>query len=186
MNPVLSIVIGPMFSGKSTYLIENIKKCLQDNQKIIVINHIIDKRYNGVNNITNHNKVRIDCISLHSISELFLYCSKKNIDISKINHLFIDESQFFNDLEENIKFMLKKYPNLKITCVGLDGDFEQNVFNDGQLLKLIPYSENVIKLYANCHICGEKAFFTKRKTSDKKQIIVASNDIYISVCYIHK
>lgn len=186
MEPRLSIIIGPMFSGKSSYLIENINKCLEDNKKIIVINHNIDKRYNDVNHITNHNKVSVECISLYSISELFLYCIKENINLDKIDHLFIDESQFFADLEKNIKLILTKYPKLKITCVGLDGDFQQKLFNDGQLLKLIPYAEKVIKLYSHCYICGQKAFFTKRTTKQKDQIIVASNTIYQPVCYIHK
>ena len=186
MEPRLSIVIGPMFSGKSSYLIEHINKALKNDKKIIVINHTIDKRYNDVNHITNHNKVSIDCISLYSISNLFSHCINENIDLNTIDYLFIDESQFFDDLEENIKLMIHKYPKLKITCVGLDGDFQQNVFNDGQLLKLIPYAEKVVKLHANCNVCGKKAFFTKRITKQKNQIIVASSNMYHPVCYIHK
>ena len=186
MEPRLSIVIGPMFSGKSSYLITNINKCLEDNKKMIVINHNIDKRYNDVNHLTNHNKISVDCISFHLISDLFSYCKNKNIDLNEIDNIFIDESQFFTDLEENIKLMLIKYPKLRITCVGLDGDFQQNLFNDGQLLKLIPYAEKLIKLHSKCDICGEKAFFTKRTTKQKDQIIVASNNIYQPVCYIHK
>jgi thymidine kinase len=186
MDPILSIVIGPMFSGKSSYLIENINKCLKDNKTIFVINHNIDQRYNDINHITNHNKISVDCISLNKIKQFFDYTNEKNIDISLLDYLFIDEAQFFDDLEENIKKMLETYPNLKITCVGLDGDFQQKLFNDGQLLKLIPYAEKVIKLHATCSICGSKAFFTNRKTKQKEQILVASNNIYQSVCYIHK
>ena len=182
----LSIVIGPMFSGKSTYLINNIKTCLKNDKKFIVINHNSDKRYKEANYITNHNKVSVECISLNTISSLFDYCKNKNIDLDEIDNLFIDESQFFSDLEENIIYLLTKFTNLKITCVGLDGDFQQKTFNDGQLLKLIPYAENVIKLHANCSICGKKAFFTKRITEDTNQIIVASDNIYKAVCYIHK
>ena len=181
----LSIIIGPMFSGKSSYLINNIKKSQENNEKILVINHSIDKRYNE-NKITNHNKVSINCISLCYLENIFKYCNEKNIDLDSVHHIYIDEAQFFPDLEKVVKLMLKTYTNLKITCVGLDGDFKQQVFNDGQLLKLIPYADNVEKLYSRCAYCGGKASFTKRKIDSEKQVIVASKDIYEAVCYIHK
>jgi len=181
----LSIIIGPMFSGKSSYLIKNIKKSIENNENILVVNHSIDKRYNE-NKITNHNQVSVDCISISNLNDIFSYCSNKNIDLNTINHFYVDEAQFFPDLENVVKLMLKNYPNLKITCVGLDGDYKQEVFNDGQLLKLIPYADNVEKLYSKCAYCGGKASFTKRKTNSKEQVIVASEDIYEPVCYIHK
>ena len=181
----LSIIIGPMFSGKSSYLIENIKKSQKNDEKILVINHSIDKRYNE-NKITNHNQVSIECISLSYLNNIFNYCKDKNIDLNSINHIYIDEAQFFTDLEKVVKLILSTYSSIKITCVGLDGDFKQQVFNDGQLLKLIPYADNVKKLYSKCAYCGKKASFTKRKIESKEQVIVASKDIYEPVCYIHK
>ena len=181
----LSIIIGPMFSGKSSYLIKNIKKSQENNEKILVINHSIDKRYNE-NKITNHNQVSVNCISLSYLNDIFNYCTKNCINLEEIQHIYIDEAQFFPDLEKIVKLLLKNYKTLKVTCVGLDGDYRQNVFNDGQILKLIPFADKVEKLYSKCFYCGGKASFTKRKIDSKEQVIIASKDIYESVCYIHK
>ena len=52
---------------------------------------------------------------------------------------------------------MNKYPNLNITCVGLDGDYKQEAFNDGQLLKLITKTDNLIRLYSKCYKCNKKA-----------------------------
>lgn len=181
----LTIVIGPMFSGKSTYLIKQINN-FKDKNSLLSINHSIDNRYD-YNKIVNHNKINVDCLSLTNVKDI----SKFNIDLHKLQHLFIDEAQFFNDLEESVKFLLVTYPKLNITCVGLDGDYQQNVFNKGQLLNLIPHSDNLIKLYSKCYQCGKKAGFTKRindfeNLEKNSQILVGSSDMYQPACYIHK
>jgi len=181
---VLSIIIGPMYSGKSTYLLDKINISNQNDENIIVINHKIDIRYNK-DKITNHNKISTDCISFTNLYDIYNYCSENSIIIENTDHIYIDEAQFFTDLEEVVSNLLTTYSNLKITCVGLDGDFQQNIFNDGQLLKLISKAENVRKLSSKCYECGEKAYFTKRTTDDKEQIVVGSSNIYVPSCYIH-
>lgn len=182
---VLSIVIGPMYSGKSTYLLDKINISKKNNENIIVINHKIDTRYNK-DKITNHNNISTDCISFTNLNEIYEYVKKKTLSIENINHIYIDEAQFFTDLEYVVSNLLKSYPKLKITCVGLDGDFQQEVFNDGQLLKLIAKAENVIKLSSKCYICENKAYFTKRQSNNTSQILVGSHNLYVPSCYIHK
>ena len=182
---VLSIIIGPMYSGKSTYLLDKINISNENSENILVINRKIDIRYNK-DKITNHNNISTDCISFSKLNEIYVYCREETLPMETIDHIYIDEAQFFTDLEKIVSNLLNTYPNLKITCVGLDGDFQQNIFNDGQLLKLIAKAENVIKLSSKCYECGDKAYFTKRTSNDKEQIVVGSNNIYVSACYIHK
>jgi thymidine kinase len=182
---VLSIIIGPMYSGKSTYLLDKISLSIKNKERIIIINHKIDIRYNK-DKITNHNNISTNCISFTKLNDIFDYCKEKSISIETLDHIYIDESQFFTDLEKVVSTLLKTYYNLNITCVGLDGDFQQTVFNNGQLLKLIAKAENVKKLSSKCYKCGGTAYFTKRITDNKEQIIVGSNNIYVPSCYIHK
>ena len=137
---MLTIVVGPMYSGKTSYILDSVSKYKEDNLDYLVFNHYLDTRYN-INKVTNHNKVSINSLSIKNISDI--------LDIENLGtykHILIDESQFFNDLYESILKISKEYPNLNITCVGLDGDYKQEPFNDGQLLKLIPKSDNLVKL----------------------------------------
>jgi len=182
---VLSIIIGPMYSGKSTYLLDKINISNKNKEQILVINHKIDIRYNK-DKITNHNNISTDCISFSKLNEVYDYNKNNPLFFKTLDHIYIDEAQFFTDLEEFVSNLLNTYSNLKITCVGLDGDYQQNVFNNGQLLKLIAKAENVIKLSSKCYVCKNKAYFTKRITNDKEQIVVGSNNIYVPSCYIHK
>ena len=174
-----------MYSGKSTYLLDKINISNENNENILVINHKIDVRYNK-DKITNHNNISTDCISFSELNQIYDYNRTNSLCLGTLDHIYIDESQFFTDLEEVVSNLLNTYSNLKITCVGLDGDYQQNVFNNGQILKLIAKAENVIKLSSKCYVCKNKAYFTKRITNDKEQIVVGSNNIYVPSCYIHK
>ena len=74
-----------------------------------------------------------------SITKIKLKISNAEVDI-ECDIYNLDESwqsgshwvALFIDLEENVKNLLEKYSNLNITCVGLDGDYKQNVFNNGK------------------------------------------------------
>ena len=120
------------------------------------------------------------------VCKIYDYNNNNPLFFETLDHIYIDEAQFFTDLEEVVCNLLNTYSNLNITCVGLDGDYQQNVFNNGQLLKLIAKAEYVRKLSSICYVCKNKAYFTKRITNDKEQIVVGSNNIYVPSCYIHK
>jgi thymidine kinase len=68
---------------------------------------------------------------------------------------------------------------------GLDGDFRRAPFGD--VLRLIPHAEKVVKLSALCKRCrdGTPANFTMRLTKDKSQTVVGSADVYEAVCRKH-
>ena len=53
-NGFLSLIIGPMFSGKTTRLLNLIDKLKIIDKKILVVKHVFDTRYN-FSYITNHN-----------------------------------------------------------------------------------------------------------------------------------
>ena len=176
---MLEIVIGPMYSGKTTFLIDKIQTLENNRKKYLVINHFLDTRYK-VNSITNHNQISVKSNPMKNLSVLF-----ELDNITQYNHILIDEAQFFDDLELSVLKLFYEYPEINITCVGLDGDYQQKLFNDGQLLKLIPKAENVVKLYSKCYICKKKAPFTKRIIQDDTQVIIASTGVYVPSCFMH-
>ena len=88
----IDIIIGCMFSGKSTEMIRLVKKYKVINKNIIVINHNIDNRY-GTSVISTHNLDKINCVSLSQIVDI-----KNHKDFDTSDVIFIEEAQFFNDL----------------------------------------------------------------------------------------
>ena len=62
----------------------------------------------------------------------------------------------------------------------MDGDYKMGRF--GQILDLIPLSNEVEKLYAICKRCKNRASFTQRTTKETKQKIIGHINKYIPVC----
>lgn len=171
-NTYLEINIGPMFSGKTSKLIDIYKKFAYCNIPVISINHISDTRYSN-ELLSSHDKLMIPCIQ----SNLLLELDDKYIQSYDV--ILINEAQFFPDLIPFVKYMLKF--GKKIYLFGLDGDFERNKFGD--ILDLIPLCDNVYKLHALCALCknGRQGIFSKRISNETHQVLVGS-DNYIPVC----
>ena len=101
---MITIVIGCMYAGKTTYLLEKINDLKETNSSYLVINHCSDTRYND-NCITNHNQESENSFSLNKLYDLNI----QNLD--NIENLLIDEAQFFSDLYDTIL----KFRNYKKT-----------------------------------------------------------------------
>jgi len=180
MSSKLNIIVGPMFSGKTTRLIEQFNKNVLDNIPTMVINYSEDNRYSNTE-LSSHDNIEIPCIKLSRLAEIYKYLNKFILKPSDLNlrYILINEGQFFPDLYDVI-YDLLSMDNIVIVVSGLDGDYEMKKF--GQILDIIPLANHIEKLNATCYNCKNPAYFTMRKTLQKKQIIIGSNDIYSPVC----
>ena len=167
----LELFIGPMFSGKTSRLVDIYKQCQFCNIPVAVINHSIDTRYHDTM-LSTHDKVMIPCIKTNCITDILDILTNPQV-------IIINEGQFFDDLYTTVVSLLSQ--GKQIYVGGLDGDFERKKF--GQILDLIPMCDKVTKLTSLCSICknGTPGIFSKRLTPETEQTIVGS-DIYIPVC----
>ena len=186
----LHIVIGPMFAGKTTYLINKVNELMQNGvlmQEILLVNHSIDSRYDN-NKICSHDGCKIDSESITNLYQLNM--DNSNNCYTEKKYLLIDEAQFFTDLYKTILDIMKMrraiIKDLTIWIFGLDGDFQQKPFqNNSRLLELIPYASSITKLLAKCYLCNLSAPFSKRLVSSNSQILVGGTDIYQPSCFNH-
>ena len=166
------IIIGPMYSGKTTELYRRIHRFKAINEKVCIINHCLDTRTEG---ISTHNGDEYPAIKIESLMTFF------DTDYFKETKIIgIDEAQFFSDLKQFI-LASEKY-NKIIIVAGLDGTFNREPF--GEILSTIPLCNKVDKLNALCMICkdGTEASFTKRITTDDNVISIGSTEKYKAVC----
>ena len=188
-NAYLELIIGPMFSGKTSYLLDVYKKCKLCNIPIAVINHSSDNRYTDNNNLlSTHDKTMVPCILTKTLIDLWNYDSldenysdksECHMLLRNANVILINEGQFFEDLYPCVLDMLREKKQVYI-C-GLDGDFQRQKF--GAILDLIPMCDKVTKLNSLCGICknGTPGIFSKRISDEKEQFLIGS-DNYIPVC----
>ena len=168
MSGYLEIIIGCMWSGKSTRLLNIYEQLIKRGENPIIINHKMIK--NESSTLTTHDDKKIKCIFLDQLYNRYIP--------PDIKYILINEGQFFPDLYTWVKTMVNTY-NKHIYIAGLNGDFEKKGFTN--ILSLVPECDSIIKLNAICSICSKDAIFTHRKTSSKEQIIVNS-EIYQPLC----
>lgn len=174
----LELIIGPMFAGKSSELINKIRILNILNKSYIVIKPKIDTReYSDI--IISHNNEKIQCNILLNLKDIYNLANINNIET-----IFIDEGQFFNDLKEITLELVEKY-NKKVIISGLDGDFNRKPI--GHILELIPYADTYVKKVAMCLKCkdGIPGIFSYRITPNNEQICIGASDKYITVCRLH-
>lgn len=179
MTGFLSLIIGPMFSGKTSKLINLYKNMEYYKSSVIVINYDKDTRYSD-NMLSSHDKVMIPCKMVNKLSQISDICN--NVITDEFNNssvILINEGQFFEDIVSWVNTAVDIY-NKKVYIAALDGDFKRNIFGD--ILQLIPNCDNVIKLNATCYICKQNnAIFSHRLSDDTTQTVIGS-DTYIPLC----
>ena len=184
----LELFIGPMFSGKTSKLLDIYKQCKFCNIPVTIINHTIDIRYHNTM-ISTHDQVMAPCLQAYELNDIWTNNGyeksgdKKDLwahnAVRESDVILINEGQFFSDLYDVVVDMLNC--NKKVYICGLDGDFERKKF--GQILDLIPMCDKVTKLTSLCSQCknGTPGIFSMRLTNETAQTVVGS-DNYIPVC----
>ena len=190
MSSQLDLILGTMFSGKTTYLLSKISKMAEINYKILYINIEFDDRSDGI--FSTHNPFfdnHIDFIKKKSILKnvtMIKVNSLIELSINEYDIIIIDESHFFDDLIEfvNICLDLNKY----VIVAGLIGDYRGKKF--GKTLDLIPICSNIKRLHAYCSKCAENrinqiAVYSKKINKNKKINDIGGAEKYIPVCRHH-
>lgn len=167
----LTIILGPMFAGKSSELHRCLQRSIMGGSKCLLIKHAWDKRYaSGKFTSVTHSKVSFPCISANKL---------ENIPIEKYDVIGIDEGQFFSDLVSFTTSLL--FQDKTVFIASLDGDADMNVF--GHTLELIPKANAIKKLTAICVGCGDEAPFTKKLSGKANgQVDVGAADKYVATC----
>jgi len=172
----LTLIIGPMFSGKSTELLRQVKRYKIANKRCLVINHSKDTRY-GTGKIITHDHEEFPSTCVSDLTTL-------NDEVVLADVVAIDEAQFFSDLS-----ICKVWAMDKILLVsGLVGDFKKEAF--GHMHELLPQADEIIPLKAICNICYKDATFTRRIPQEREpfseeQEVVGGSDKYQAVCRDH-
>lgn len=76
-NGYLELILGPMFSGKTTSLLEIYKQCNYCKIPVSIINHSLDTRYDE-SMLSTHDKIMIPCIQCNHLKDIWNITPLKN------------------------------------------------------------------------------------------------------------
>lgn len=149
-NGKLYLIIGCMFSGKTSELINRYYRYTIANKKCLMIKYINDTRYDKEYTTTHDGKkVKGLCCK---------YLKEANDDIKNYDVIFIDEVQFFDDAHKYCELWTLEDNKIIIAC-GLNGTFNRQPFEI--ISKLIPLANDITFKTAICKETGKEAIYSK-------------------------
>ena len=158
---MITVYTGPMFSGKSSKLIE-IYSNKYYNGRVLAFKPAKDKR----------DKTKIKCRQYSLEIDATVISTFEDI----LKHLqpdckviLIDEVQFLTG-DPRILLDLSLLDNYEIYVAGLSLDSEQKGF--GKLPEIMAFADIIEKVYADCYYCGREAEYTRYLEKKEEQILV--------------
>jgi len=177
----LTLILGPMFSGKSSAILAKIRRAQVLGWKTLNITNNIDIRYDiSGSRIITHDKAFVEALGVKVLKGV---CDGEEYRSARL--IVIEEAQFFSGLYDFVVRAVE-VDGKDVIVVGLDGDSDRRPF--GEVLQLIPLADEVVRLSALCKLCGDgtPAIFTALVNGVKsEQICVGGADMYQPLCRQH-
>ena len=168
----IHLIIGPMYSGKTTELLRLYKRYYLAGKSCILIKHKDDTRYE-TDYVVTHDKKRLKALSTKTLSNIY-----SNSDVSNSEVICIDEIQFYNDAADTCD----KWANdgKIVIAAGLNGDYLREPFEQVSRLLAKVEMNNLTALTAICTETGQQASFSKRITNEKEIKVIGGSEKYIA------
>jgi len=165
---MIVLIVGPMFSGKTSSLLTKLERAIIAKKRVVLLRPGIDNR-----GFLSHSGKTLD-IQEQFISDL------NDFDMSKYDVIGIDEGQFHKHLKE---FVIRAAKTNKVIYISaLHATSESEMFEE--IVKVLPYCEEIIKLNAICTKCGSEygnyTFFKSGKKTEK--VVVGGIGSYTALC----
>ncbi len=179
---MLTVITGPMFSGKSSALISRGTSHVIAGNGVMAFKPSSDDRYDLQNITTHRGDSFVACaVSTDNIWEEANKYFEKYISLD-VNVILIDETQFFKKSE--ILMCVNEWDEwAHVIVAGLSQDSFGKPF--GAMPELLSIADNIVCLRAVCSKCKKvnAATRTYRKIENNKQIAVGGIDMYEPRCF---
>jgi len=178
----LEVIIGPMFSGKTSELIRLVEREVYAKRKGAIFKIAFDRRYSA-RQVVTHNGVRYDAYSVAS-STKGLGKIRELAEANSLDAIGVDEVNFFP--EELVGLLDSLAETRKVIACGLNLNFRAEPFRT--TMELTARADRVRYLSAVCVVCGQEATRTQRLIGgkpaprDSPTIVVGGKEMYEPRC----
>lgn len=178
----LEVIIGPMFSGKTSELIRLVEREVYAKKKGAIFKIAFDKRYSA-RQVVTHNGLKYDAYTVAS-SDQGLKKIEEVAESNGLDAVGVDEVNFFP--EAVVGLLDRLADEKKVIACGLNLDFRAEPFLS--TMELAARADRVRYLSAVCVVCGQEATRTQRLVAGKPApkespvIIVGGKEMYEPRC----
>lgn len=170
----LEVFCGPMFAGKTTLLIQRLRRSERARLKVVGVKPGIDSRY-SVNEMVTHAGLTFYATPVSSPDEILHYVRDADV-------VGFDEVQFFSTAIVDVVRELVS-SGKRCYAAGLDLDFAGNHFET--VARLACLADEVVKISAVCVVCGADATRTQRTIHSDEVVLIGGASAYEARCLAH-
>lgn len=171
----ITIICGPMFSGKSEETQRRIRRAKVAKKKILCFKHKKDTRDTDDQCATHAGNILKKVKIVERGLEIFNYLD------DKVEIIVIEEFQFWDADSVIVLLFIAQRLGIHLIVNSLLSDFNAAKF--GPLYDLLPFAEEIVFLTAICPVCGsEDAIFSQRISDSQKQVLLGRDDQYSPRC----
>lgn len=176
----VSLVTGPMFSGKSEYMMARVRRAVIAGLKVLYVVPAKDDR-RGVGRVVSNAGTDLAACGLEPlvVNEISDLDTRREFVLDHDLVVF-DEVQLYN-AEDAFDRIMAYGAATRVLVGGLDQDSRNRPF--GVVPKLLIYADYTKKLRAVCAVCkSENATRTFRRIPSEAQIVIGGADAYEARC----
>jgi thymidine kinase len=180
----LTVICGPMFSGKSRELIRTVHIAEIASQEALLFKAGIDRRY-SIDDVASHDGVTMAARRVDTAREIIPFVRNSH---TKPAVVAVDEGQFFDTGLTPVCIWLR-HQGMRVVVAGLDRNFRGEPF--GPMPELLAIADEVVKLRAVCMRCKDPrvtATLPQRLIDgqpapyDSPEILVGGSESYEARC----
>lgn len=177
----ITVISGPMFSGKSSDLQRRVRRALIAGRDVQVFTSALDDRdgYGGLEKVTTHDGRQLTAEPVRTAADLR---DRVRTDAEVVA---IDEVQFLDDgIVDVVQELADR--GIDVVCAGIDQDYRALPF--GPIGSLMAIAEGVVKLDAVCVRCGRNGTRNQRlidgepAPADGPTVLVGATEHYEARC----
>lgn len=173
----LTVIGGPMFSGKTGKLVAMVDVFTRMGYKVLTVKPKLDNRYGGHDEIHSHDNKKTPAIVVDGESPESII---DRILTTGANKVIFDEVQFFEKEKVMRVIEVLRKKGIHVIAAGLLYDYQRKPF--GCTPDLLGLADERLELFAICQKCGSLARHTERRKGGRGQIVVGAADMYIASC----
>jgi thymidine kinase len=169
----IELVVGPMFSGKSTELLRRVQRLKAAHKSCLSLVYSRDCRYFAdAAVIGTHDQQSFPARKVTTLAEV------SQAELDAVQAVVIDEAQFFADLAHFARLWSRQGKHVVVAA--LNGDFRQEPF--ANVVPLYALATGITPLSAICTGCGADAHYSRRLSGGTELEQIGGAESYTALC----
>lgn len=173
MTGRLSVIMGPMFAGKSTELIDRLDTAQNQGMNVQAFRPVRDTRDGAARAVITHDGARWPALRVHHASEILerIHADTHVVGIDEVNMLAEGIAHVCIELVKR---------DIWVLVSGLNLDYRAKPF--APMPELLCFATDVTVRQARCTCCGVGASFSQRIVASEELILPGGGDAYEPRC----